>query len=271
MMFSKTLIAAAALCLSVSLQVHAHATIAPALGIKGAPVRNDAQRPSKGKECGKIDIAKNFDSSQAIQAATNGSFAATITNFNGGVDGSRQVTALVDPTGTGKSFVSADVLKNGDKNPSSTGSQQLVVQLPSGTTCKGGASKDKCLVSFTTAGGFGNCVVVQQDTASPAANNAKSSAAGSSASANGATTATDVPKTVAGKAVGTSAAASVSVSAPSASASTTGTPQDQSQDLEAAREALRKEIEQLEKELSQHGPVKGRVRTLSALLRLTVD
>ncbi|KAI0666879.1 hypothetical protein C8Q78DRAFT_1072214 [Trametes maxima] len=244
MMFSKTLIAAAALCLSMSLQMHAHATIAPALGIKGAPVRNDAQRPSKGKECGKIDIAKNFDSSQAIQAAANGTFAATITNFNGGVDGSRQVTALVDPTGTGKSFVSADVVKNGDKNPSSTGSQQLVVQLPSGTTCIGGASKDKCLVSFTTAGGFGNCVVVQQGAAAPAAKDAKAGAASPPSAANSATTASVAPKAT-GKAVGKSA------------------PTD-------ASEALRKEIEQLEKELSQHGPVEGRVRTLSFLLRLSV-
>lgn len=31
-----------------------------------------------------------------------------------GKDGSRQVTALVDPTGTGKSFVAATVKTNGD-------------------------------------------------------------------------------------------------------------------------------------------------------------
>lgn len=33
--------------------------------------------------------------------------------------------------------------------------------LPKGLTCTGGATKNKCLVSFTTAGGFGNCAVVQ--------------------------------------------------------------------------------------------------------------
>ncbi|KAI0366962.1 hypothetical protein BV20DRAFT_608802 [Pilatotrama ljubarskyi] len=140
-MFSKSLIA-----------------IFPALGVKGTPARSDVQRPSKNAQCGKVNVAQTIDSSQAIQAAGNGTFAASILNFNAGVDGSRQVTALVDVTGTGKSFVSADVLQNGDQNPTSTGTQQLVVQLPAGAACSGGASKNKCLVSFTTAGGFGNCV-----------------------------------------------------------------------------------------------------------------
>jgi hypothetical protein len=48
------------------------------------------------------------------------------------------------------------------KAPSSIGSQNLTVQLPSGTKCQGGPSGNLCLVSFKTAGGFGNCVVVQQ-------------------------------------------------------------------------------------------------------------
>ncbi|PSS36966.1 hypothetical protein PHLCEN_2v1182 [Hermanssonia centrifuga] len=48
------------------------------------------------------------------------------------------------------------------KAPSSVGSQELIAQLPSGTICSGGPSKDLCLVSFKTAGGFGNCVVLQQ-------------------------------------------------------------------------------------------------------------
>ncbi|KAH9889034.1 hypothetical protein C8Q73DRAFT_612976, partial [Cubamyces lactineus] len=171
----------AALCLGLSLQAHAHAAIAPALGVKGTPVRNDVQRPSKNSECGNVNIVQNIDTSTAVQAAANGTFAATITNFNGGVDGSRQVTALIDPTGTGKSFVTADVLQNGDKNPSGTGSQQLVIQLPAGTKCSGGASKDKCLASFTTAGGFGNCVVVQQPAGSASGNNAQASTASSAA------------------------------------------------------------------------------------------
>ena len=53
------------------------------------------------------------------------------------------------------------------------------MQLPAGTTCTGGASKNLCLVSFTTAGGFGNCVVVQQPkaNAATATNGAKKPAA----------------------------------------------------------------------------------------------
>ena len=44
-----------------------------------------------------------------------------------GVDGSRQVTALVDPTGTGKSFQSATVTKNGDE--ASRGASLRTLQL----------------------------------------------------------------------------------------------------------------------------------------------
>ena len=34
-------------------------------------------------------------------------------------------------------------------------------KLPASAQCKGGKSKNKCLVSLTTTAGFGNCVVVQ--------------------------------------------------------------------------------------------------------------
>ena len=44
-------------------------------------------------------------------------------------------------------------------NPSNVGSEQLTIQLPS--ACEGGKNKSKCVVSLKTAGGFGNCVVVQ--------------------------------------------------------------------------------------------------------------
>ncbi|KAI0351877.1 hypothetical protein OH77DRAFT_1410258 [Trametes cingulata] len=265
-MFSKSLIATAALCLSLSLQVHAHAAIFPALGVKGTPARSDVQRPSKSSECGKINIAQNIDSSQAIQAAANGSFSASIINFNGGVDGSRQVTALVDPTGTGKSFVSADVLQNGDKNPASTGTQQLVVQLPAGAACSGGASKNKCLVSFTTAGGFGNCVVVQQGAAGAAA----AAGAGNATKASATTAAAAKQTKTQAKAKATKAkvvnAASASAAAPAASASASASPSGtqqaqapaQSQSKGQAKgqqgqigEELLKELQELEQEFAQ--------------------
>ena len=43
--------------------------------------------------------------------------------------------------------------------PKELGSEQLTIQMPA--ACTGGATGDKCLVSFKTASGFGNCVVVQ--------------------------------------------------------------------------------------------------------------
>ncbi|KAI0754373.1 hypothetical protein C8Q80DRAFT_1266015 [Daedaleopsis nitida] len=162
MLFSKNVIAAAALLLSVSLQAHAHAAISPMLGVKGTPARSDVQRPTTAKPCGSVNIAKTFDTSSTIALKANDSFAATIQNFNAGVDGSLQITTVkVDPTGTGKKFVAATMIKNGEKAPTTVKSEQLTVQLPAGTQCTGGATKNKCLVSFTTAGGFGNCVVVQ--------------------------------------------------------------------------------------------------------------
>ncbi|KAI0763468.1 Alpha/Beta hydrolase protein [Trametes elegans] len=181
-MFSKSIIAAAAVFLGLSLQVHAHAGVTPALGVAGTFARSDVQRPSNAKPCGNIDVASNLDSSTAITAAADGSFTAMVTNFNGGVDGSRQVTVKVDSTGTGESFVAATVSQNGDKSPKSTGSQKVTAQLPQGLTCKGGASGNKCLVSFTTAGGFGNCAVVQTGTG--ASNNAAVAAGSANANAN---------------------------------------------------------------------------------------
>ncbi|KAI0358034.1 hypothetical protein OH77DRAFT_1373086, partial [Trametes cingulata] len=156
----------AVLCLSISLQAHAQAAIFPALGVRGTPSRSDVQRPSKHGECGKVDIHKAIDSSQAVQADGNGKFSVKVLNFETGKDGSRELTeALVDPTGKGSSFESVKIVQNGDRTPTSTGTQEIVAQLPSNADCSGGSSGNRCLVSFKTAGGFGNCVVVQKGAA----------------------------------------------------------------------------------------------------------
>jgi hypothetical protein len=168
-MFSKSFIAPLFL-LALSSSVNAHAAIAPALGVKGNPVRGDVQRPSATAPCGTINIAQNIDTSTAVQANANGSFSPSITNFNPGADGSRSIkTVQVDATGTGKSFVAAQMVVNGDPNPTSDTTEQLTVQLPAGTKCSGGANKDLCLASFTTTSGFGNCVVVSQGAGAAAA------------------------------------------------------------------------------------------------------
>ncbi|KAH9905088.1 uncharacterized protein BXZ73DRAFT_111031 [Epithele typhae] len=96
------------------------------------------ERPSTKSPCGNANIASAFATSKAATLNADGSFTASITNFNGGVDGSREITsAKVDASGTGKSFVAATVTQNGDKAPSTTGTQQLTIKLPAGTSCKG--------------------------------------------------------------------------------------------------------------------------------------
>ncbi|KAH9905087.1 uncharacterized protein BXZ73DRAFT_561, partial [Epithele typhae] len=146
--------------LSVSLNAHAHAIITPALGVSGTAVRADVQRPSTSAPCGEVDVASAFATSNAATLGADGSFTVAVTDFEAGEDGSRHVTAEVDPTGTGESFVAATVTENGDNVSSSAGTQQVTVKLPAGTICSG--TGGKCLVSFTTGAGFGNCVVVQQ-------------------------------------------------------------------------------------------------------------
>jgi uncharacterized protein (DUF2345 family) len=90
-------------------------------------------------------------------------FTATATNYNKAKDGSLQFTAQVDAAGTGKAFKAATITKNGDPAPKTVGeTAQLSVSLPAGTKCTGGKTKDLCLVSFKSASGFGNCMVVKQ-------------------------------------------------------------------------------------------------------------
>lgn len=162
MFFSKFLLAVA-FCFGLTLQaVQAHAIINNALGVKGKPVRNNVQRPSTAKPCGNVNIQTTLGSTTPLVMNASGAFSTTVTNFNAGVDGSRQVTAKVDAAGTGKNFVAATVTKNGVRAPTSTGTDTISVQLPSGTRCTGGPNRNLCLVSFKTAGNFGNCVAVQQ-------------------------------------------------------------------------------------------------------------
>jgi len=163
-MVSKSLIASIFfLCFTTS--VDAHALIAPALGVNGNGARSDVQNPSAAKPCGNVNIAQTLDTSTALQLSSNGSISPSITDFNGGADGSRKIQSVkVDPSGTGNNFVAATMLVNGDPNPANTATQQLVVQFPAGTKCTGGTSKNLCLVSFVTTAKFGNCVVAQDST-----------------------------------------------------------------------------------------------------------
>ncbi|KAJ7230266.1 hypothetical protein GGX14DRAFT_307941, partial [Mycena pura] len=155
-MFSNVLKSTTAL-LALALYANAHAMTSPALGVKGFPTRNDVQRPSTSKPCGTTDIASNIDTSTAVPAGPDGSVTLNVTNFNAGADGSRSVSVLVDPTGTGKNFVSAKVTKNGDAAPTSIGSDEVTLTLPAGTQCTGGKAGNLCLLSVKSTADFGGC------------------------------------------------------------------------------------------------------------------
>jgi len=157
--------------LALFVQVYGHAAIAPALGVDGGtPNRGDVKSPSNNNPCGNnIDIAATIDSSQTV-AIKDGSITVNSINFNGGGDGSRQVSAKLDSTGKGDAFnTDLTVTKNGDPAPNQEqGQDSVTVSIPADTKCTGGKDGNKCLVQFKTTAGFGNCVVVQQDAAAAA-------------------------------------------------------------------------------------------------------
>jgi hypothetical protein len=80
-MLSKSFIASIFLIASIS-SVNAHAGVTPALGVNGQFARSDVQRPSANTPCGTVDVAKNLDTSTAVQADAAGTFSASITDFN---------------------------------------------------------------------------------------------------------------------------------------------------------------------------------------------
>jgi hypothetical protein len=179
--------------LVVSVQINAHAIITPALGVNGTAVRGDVQRPSTASPCGTVDVASSIGTSTAVVADANGTFITNATDFNAGADGSRSVTAKVDPTGKGTTFdTDVKVTQNGNANPTTVGTDQIVASLPSNTTCSGGKDGNICLVQFITSAGFGNCVAVVQGQVS---NNVTAAGANTTTSSNATTTTTDAPTT----------------------------------------------------------------------------
>lgn len=80
-MFAKFLSSTAVVFALLS-QVHAHAAIAPALGVSGTPVRGNVQRPSSANPCGNVNIANTINTSTAVTANAAGQFTTTVTDFN---------------------------------------------------------------------------------------------------------------------------------------------------------------------------------------------
>lgn len=199
-MFFRNLVAPTIALLAVASQVQAHCIFTPALGVSGTPVRNDVQRPSAANPCGTVSLADIDTSTAAV--ATNGLFNVLATNFNGGVDGATALkSATVDTTGTGKSFPgTVTIVKNGNPNPAGVAPATLQLQLPAGTTCTGGTTKNKCLVAVVSDGGFGNCLAVTNSGATgatPAAattggTNTTTTSTGTGATGGGTTTGADI-------------------------------------------------------------------------------
>jgi len=220
-MFTKAF-AIGALVLASCLEVNAHAAVSPVLGLAGAPARSDVNRPNTRAPCGRnVDIATAMAASTPVQAAADGTFTMTVTNFNKRLDGSRKMTGTLDTTATGDSFNGqVTMVQNGQTAPPELGSEQIVASLPAGTTCTGGAAGDQCLVSFKSVSGFGNCVVVQQAGAAGAA--AAASTAAATGVAADTATATGTAATDATGAADTGAAAAVPAAPATPAASKAG-------------------------------------------------
>jgi len=151
-----------ALFVGLTLHANAQSVVSPGLGLPSNGSAADAQAPTDAAPCGNVSIPSTIDNSTTVQADTNGDVTVTIQNFVTGVSGSRAVTAQIDSGGAGQSFMPAAVTTNGDEEPTSTGTQTLIIQIPPGTLCTGGKDERRCLLAFKTAGGFGNCVAITQ-------------------------------------------------------------------------------------------------------------
>jgi hypothetical protein len=212
-MFSgKSVLACASLFLALAAQTSAHAMPSIALGVSGAPTRNDVQRPSTAQPCGTIDPATTLDTSTAIPAAADGSVTMNVQNFNAGADGSTSVSVQIDQTGTGKSFVAGTVTTNGNAAPTAVETDKVVFTLPAGTKCAGGTAGNLCLVSVKTTAGFGACTVVSQGAAVAAGAGTVATAA-TNGTAVAATSATVAATTVAATGATTTAAAATGAKA----------------------------------------------------------
>ncbi|KAJ7753126.1 hypothetical protein DFH07DRAFT_941360 [Mycena maculata] len=181
-----SILTSAAFALALVLQANAHAMPSPALGVSGLSTRSDVQRPSTSAPCGSVNIASTLDTSTAVPADSDGSVTFNFTNFNSGADGSRSVSVEVDPTGTGKKFVTAEVTTNGDAAPTNVGSQPITLSLPAGTKCSGGKEANLCLLSVKSTSGFGGCAVVSQLNTSGSESSVAAPAAQSTTSATSA-------------------------------------------------------------------------------------
>ncbi|EJD55594.1 hypothetical protein AURDEDRAFT_109865 [Auricularia subglabra TFB-10046 SS5] len=148
MMWSSKLVLAAATLSSLLLSVSGHAIIAADQGTLDGLRRGDVTR-------GNLQRCSNF-AGAGTATIQNGAVNLVAKNFNGGRDGSTQFTAALSTTGRNGNFQEVDVTANGVAAPNGNIESPITVAIPAGTDCSGGS----CVLTFRSAGGFGNCVDV---------------------------------------------------------------------------------------------------------------
>jgi hypothetical protein len=70
-----------ALTSSVNAQEEEGCAISPAMGVSGTPGASDIQQPSDDAPCGNVNITQNLDTSEAVQADSNGQFKVSVIGF----------------------------------------------------------------------------------------------------------------------------------------------------------------------------------------------
>lgn len=147
-MWSSKLVVAAATLSSLFLSVSGHAIIAADQGTLDGLRRGDVTR-------GNLQRCSNF-AGAGTATIQNGAVNLVAKNFNGGRDGSTQFQAALSTTGRNGDFQEVDVTTNGVAAPNGNIESPITVAIPAGTDCSGG----NCVLTFRSAGGFGNCVDV---------------------------------------------------------------------------------------------------------------
>jgi hypothetical protein len=71
----------ASILLALTSSVNAQCLFSPPFGGSGYPAASDVQQPSSDTPCGKISIPQNLDTSNAVNAGTDGQFTISAINF----------------------------------------------------------------------------------------------------------------------------------------------------------------------------------------------
>ncbi|KAL7415455.1 hypothetical protein BDY24DRAFT_413588 [Mrakia frigida] len=182
---------------AITSQVSAHVIFTVDAASDAAANRNDVTRS------GSCDVEGALAGS-TVTADADGGFTALAKWFNAGNDGATTIdSATFDVNADGNNFAGKVTVVSGGvgNQDDATGTDEIQLSLPAGTTCQGPGGA--CLVQLSSTSGFGNCVAVVP----AAANAAVADAAATNTTDDVATEGTD---TAVNAAETTSAAAATS-------------------------------------------------------------